>query len=108
MYDRRQVIQNLDAGMCHIVFRKANGEVTSRFATRNPQFLARYGGVPQGGDPGKQQMQEYNDEVKGIVRFFDLNKREWRSFYVQTLQSLKFVSNDSAIPVPPNPDIYRG
>ena len=73
---REEMMTALAEGTCRVIFKKANGEERDMLCTREmrnipEEYRPKYG-------------ENYTDEV---IRVFDLDKGEWRSFKVDNVIS---------------------
>jgi hypothetical protein len=83
MKTREEMITALREGVCRVVFTKVNGEtrdMTCTLETRN---------IPEESRPRTEG--EYSDSV---IRVYDLNAAEWRSFKVANVISIDNVVVD--------------
>lgn len=75
-YDRNEMIEQLRERVCRVIFTKINGEERDMQCTLNMEM------IPEEKQPktGKQ----YNESV---LRVFDVNQQEFRSFRVENVVS---------------------
>lgn len=73
---RDEMINELRTRACRVIFTKVNGEQRDMLCTLNVEF------IPE--DKRPKAGKEYVDEV---VRAFDINKQEFRSFRVENVVS---------------------
>lgn len=74
-WQRFKIMYQMFDGQVSFSFRKGNGEIRQATGTLKAQFL------PQSSHPGK-----YN--YPDVIKYFDLDKNEWRAFRIERL--LKF------------------
>lgn len=77
MYIREEMIEKLRAGECRVIFTKLNGEQRDMHCTLNFDLIAEDKRPKNGGA-------EYSDEM---IRAFDINKQEFRTFKVANVIS---------------------
>lgn len=82
-FSRETMIKYLQTGNCRVVFTKINGEVRDMLCTLQEEVLPELKTKPD-----DQKRQPNNS----IVRAFDLNKKEFRSFRVENVTSFEFSS----------------
>jgi hypothetical protein len=75
-YDRNQMIEQLRERVCRVIFTKINGEERDMQCTLNMEM------IPEEKQP--KTGKEYNDTV---LRVFDINQQEFRSFRVENVIS---------------------
>lgn len=75
-YDRNQMIEQLRERVCRVIFTKINGEERDMQCTLNMEM------IPEEKQP--KTGKEYNEAV---LRVFDVNKQEFRSFRVENVVS---------------------
>lgn len=75
-YDRNQMIEQLRERVCRVIFTKINGEERDMQCTLNMEF------IPEEKQP--KTGKEYNEAV---LRVFDVNQQEFRSFRVENVVS---------------------
>lgn len=75
-FDRNEVLEQLRERVCRVIFTKVNGEERDMQCTLNMDL------IPTEKQP--KTGKEYNDAV---VRAFDINKEEFRSFRVENIIS---------------------
>lgn len=68
-------------GMCHFVFTKVNGEHRDAYGTRATDIIGRYENKEKA--PSKRK-----PAFNGTFSYFDLERRDWRCFRVDTLVEL--------------------
>lgn len=68
-------------GMCHFVFTKVNGEHRDAYGTRASDIIERYENKEK--SPSKRK-----PAFNGTFSYFDLERRDWRCFRVDTLVEL--------------------
>lgn len=73
---RDKMVTELRARTCRVIFTKINGEERDMHCTLNAQF------IPEAKQP--KGAKEYADNV---IRAFDINKQEFRSFRVENVIS---------------------
>lgn len=82
LYDDIEELKNLMSdGMCHFIFRKVNGERRDAYGTRASDIIDRYE------DKGKAPSGR-KSAFNGTFSCFDLVRRDWRCFRVDTLVEL--------------------
>lgn len=74
--NRDEMINGLREGTCRVIFRKVNGEERDMLCTLQTEA------IPE--DKRPKTGKEYNDAV---IRAFDVNKQEFRSFRVENVIS---------------------
>jgi hypothetical protein len=77
MMTRDDMINELRTRTCRVIFRKVNGEERDMMCTLETR------NIPEEWRPTKDDS-KYSDEV---IRAFDINKQEWRSFKVANVIS---------------------
>ncbi len=80
-FNREDMIEHLQTSDCRVVFTKINGEERDMLCTLQEQHLPELKSKP---DDKKRQPNE------SIIRAFDLNKKEFRSFRVENVKSFVF------------------
>lgn len=75
-YDRNQMIEQLRERVCRVIFTKINGEERDMQCTLNMEL------IPEEKQP--KTGKEYNEAV---LRVFDVNQQEFRSFRVENVVS---------------------
>jgi len=75
-YDRNQMVEQLRERVCRVIFTKINGEERDMQCTLNMEM------IPEEKQP--KTGKEYNDAV---LRVFDINQQEFRSFRVENVIS---------------------
>ena len=80
MWNRDQMIDALRQNNCRVVFTKVNGEVRDMLCTLEESALPKLKSKPE---DKKRQPNE------AIIRAFDLNKEEFRSFRVENVTSFE-------------------
>lgn len=83
MITRSEMIESLQMSNCRVVFTKVNGEIRDMLCTLQERYLPELKSKP---DDKKRQPNE------SIIRAFDLNKKEFRSFRVDNVTSFELVS----------------
>ena len=73
---RDEMVTELRARTCRVIFTKVNGEERDMQCTLNVEF------IPEAKQP--KGTKEYADDV---IRAFDVNKQEFRSFRVENVIS---------------------
>ena len=73
---RDEMVTELRARTCRVIFTKINGEERDMHCTLNVEF------IPESKQP--KGAKEYADNV---IRAFDINKQEFRSFRVENVIS---------------------
>lgn len=73
---RDEMVTELRTRQCRVIFKKINGEERDMQCTLNMQF------IPEDKQP--KTGKEYADDV---IRAFDVNKQEFRSFRVENVIS---------------------
>ena len=68
-------------GMCHFVFTKVNGEHRDAYGTRASDIIERHENKEKA--PSKRK-----PAFNGTFSYFDLERRDWRCFRVDTLVEL--------------------
>ena len=68
-------------GMCHFVFTKVNGEHRDAYGTRASDIIERHENKEKA--PSKRK-----SAFNGTFSYFDLERRDWRCFRVDTLVGL--------------------
>lgn len=82
-YSDMEEMKNLMAdGFCHFTFRKVNGEIRDAYGTRAADIIEEYEGsrTRKGGGAGSA--------FNGTFAYFDIVKRAWRCFRIDTLIEL--------------------
>ena len=88
MLTRSSLMATLATGVFDITFTKVNGEVKTTRATLQPQFLPVLPPLAEGETPKpKKAINE------SLVNFFDVTINEWRSFKLDSIQSMNLVLN---------------
>lgn len=77
MYNRDEMLENLRAGECRVIFTKVNGEQRDMLCTLNFDLIAE----------DKRPKSGSTDYSEDVVRAFDLNKQEFRTFKVANVVS---------------------
>lgn len=73
-----------------IVFIKANGEEREMNCTRNPEFISKYYSGPER-TKEEREIQLEKDMTNNLVRIFDMDKTEFRSFKLDRLISIELI-----------------
>ena len=82
IYDDIEEMKNLMTdGMCHFTFTKVNGEHRDAYGTRASDLIERYEDKTK--TPSKRK-----PAFNGTFSYFDLVRRDWRCFMVDTLVEL--------------------
>ena len=82
IYDDIEEMKNLMTdGMCHFTFTKVNGEARDAYGTRASDLIERYEDKMK--TPSKRK-----PAFNGTFSYFDLVRRDWRCFRVDTLVEL--------------------
>lgn len=71
------LLNAMEGDVAHFRFRKKDGTLRSAYGTREPEIIDRYATSGEGGEGAEPRT--------GTVAFFDIEKRAWRSFRVETL-----------------------
>lgn len=70
------LLNAMDGDVAHFHFRKKDGTVRSAYGTREPEIIDKYAPSEDDG----------NERPKtGTVAFFDIEKKAWRCFRVESL-----------------------
>ena len=79
--DRHNMVMSLLAsGWVQVTYKKANGQIAVRLATRNPTLVAAYG---HESDRTAISRSDTDWNATGIVYYYDYTKGSIRSFYVE-------------------------
>ena len=82
IYDDIEEMKNLMVdGMCHFTFTKVNGEHRDAYGTRASDLIERY-------EDKKKAPQKRKPAFNGTFSYFDLVRRDWRCFRIDTLVEL--------------------
>lgn len=77
MYNRDEMLENLRAGECRVIFTKVNGEQRDMLCTLNFDLIAE----------DKRPKSGSTDYSEDVIRAFDINKQEFRTFKVANVIS---------------------
>lgn len=80
MITRSEMIEQLQTGDCRVVFTKVNGEIRDMLCTLQEHNLPELKSKPS--DKNRQPNES-------IIRAFDLNKKEFRSFRVDNVTTFE-------------------
>jgi hypothetical protein len=73
---RDEMVTELRARECRVIFKKINGDERDMQCTLNIDFI-----------PENKQPKTSKDYVDDVIRVFDINKQEFRSFRVENVIS---------------------
>ena len=71
-----EMVTELRARTCRVIFTKINGEERDMHCTLNVEFI-----------PEDKRPKTGKEYVDGVIRAFDINKQEFRSFRVENVIS---------------------
>ena len=74
-FNKSRIKRKLAKGKCHVTFRKMDGEVRKMLATLNSELI-----------PEEKLPRVSTPETKDVVRAFDLEAGDWRSFHVSRVE----------------------
>jgi hypothetical protein len=82
-FTKDEIVNELTSGITSIMFRKKDGTIRKMNATRNEAF------IPEDMQPKSDKPIKENDEV---VKAFDTEINQWRSFRIDSLLLVKGIS----------------
>jgi len=90
------LLDDLRNNIVYVEFIKKNGELREMYCTRHPKYIeAFYEGSKKDGNAESEQSVIKRDMKNRIVRVFDMDKNEFRSF---SIDSLVCIEIDSELP----------
>lgn len=75
-FNKSRIKRKLAKGKCQVTFRKMDGEVRKMLATLNSELI-----------PEEKRPTVSKAETRDVVRAFDLEKNDWRSFHVSRVEA---------------------
>lgn len=80
MFTRCSIKQTLLEKKCEVEFKKINGDIRKMRCTLNPELL-----------PKKEEKENKKKKTENleILSVFDLDKKDWRSFKIKNIISIK-------------------